>query len=169
MRKIYAFHGGMTMKIELTVNHVLRVVEVAPEMRLLDLLRDVLGLTSVKEGCSEGECGACTVLMNNKAITSCTVLAFQAQGSSILTLEGLAEGGELDVLQQAFRDNDAVQCGFCTPGMIMAAKALLLENPSPTEEEVRRGLEGNLCRCTGYIPIFRAVRDAAERLANHAR
>ncbi len=156
------------MKIELTVNHVPRVVEAPPEMRLLDLLRDVLGLTSVKEGCSEGECGACTVLMNNKAVTSCTVLAFQARGSSILTLEGLAAGGELDILQQAFRDNDAVQCGFCTPGMIMAAKALLLENPSPTEEEIRRGLEGNLCRCTGYIPIFRAVRDAAERLAHHA-
>lgn len=158
----------MGMKIELTVNHVPRVVEVSPEMRLLDLLRETLGLTSVKEGCSEGECGACTVLMNGKAVTSCTVLAFQARGSDIVTLEGLAQKGELDVLQQAFVDNDAIQCGFCTPGMIMAAKALLLEFPSPSDEEIRRGLEGNLCRCTGYLPIFRAVRDAAERLRNHA-
>ncbi len=156
------------MKIELTVNSVLREAEISPEMRLLDLLRETFGLTSVKEGCSEGECGACTVLMNGKAVTSCTVMAFQAQESDIVTLEGLAKEGELDILQQAFIDNDAVQCGFCTPGMIMAAKALLLEYPSPTEEQIRRGLEGNLCRCTGYIPIFRAVRDAAERLRHHA-
>lgn len=157
------------MQIELTVNDQLRTVEITPQMRLLDLLRDVLGLTSVKEGCSEGECGACTVLMDGKAVTSCTVMAFQAEGSNILTVEGLRKRGELDPIQQAFVDNDAIQCGFCTPGMIMSTKALLMRNPAPTEEEARRGLEGNLCRCTGYLPILQAVLDAAERLRNDAR
>jgi carbon-monoxide dehydrogenase small subunit len=144
-------------------------VEITPQMRLLDLLRDGLGLTSVKEGCSEGECGACTVLMDGKAVTSCTVMAFQAEGSQILTVEGLQKRGELDLIQQAFVDNDAIQCGFCTPGMIMSAKALLMQNPAPTEEEARRALEGNLCRCTGYLPILQAVLDAAERLRDDAR
>lgn len=157
------------MHITLTVNDVTRTVEISPQMRLLDLLRDGLGLTSVKEGCSEGECGACTVLMDGKAVTSCTVMAFQAEGSRILTVEGLKERGELDPIQQAFVDNDAIQCGFCTPGMIMSTKALLMQNPAPTEEEARRALEGNLCRCTGYIPILQAVMDAAARLRTHAR
>jgi carbon-monoxide dehydrogenase small subunit len=157
------------MQIEITVNDVTRTVKITPQMRLLDLLRDQLGLTSVKEGCSEGECGACTVLMDGKAVTSCTVMAFQAEGSHIFTVEGLGKRGELDPIQQAFVENDAIQCGFCTPGMIMSAKALLMQNPTPTEEEVRRALEGNLCRCTGYLPIFQAVLDAAERLRNNAR
>ena len=152
------------MNIQLTVNGQDRTVEISPDMRLLDLLRDVLGLTSVKEGCSEGECGACTVIMDGKAITSCTVMAFQAAGSDIMTTEGLAQRGELDPIQQAFMDNDAVQCGFCTPGMIMSTKALLMQNPDPSEEEARRALEGNICRCTGYIPIINAVLDAARRL-----
>lgn len=154
------------MKIELTVNGQDRTVEISPDMRLLDLLRDVLGLTSVKEGCSEGECGACTVIMDGNAVTSCTVMAFQAEGSDILTTEGLAQRGELDPIQQSFIDNDAVQCGFCTPGMIMSTKALLMQNADPTEEEARRALEGNICRCTGYIPIINAVLDAARRLRN---
>ncbi len=152
------------MNIQLTVNGQDRTVEIYPDMRLLDLLRDVLGLTSVKEGCSEGECGACTVIMDGKAVTSCTVMAFQAAGSDIMTTEGLAQRGELDPIQQAFMDNDAVQCGFCTPGMIMSTKALLMQNPDPSEEEARRALEGNICRCTGYIPIINAVLDAARRL-----
>lgn len=152
------------MNIQLTVNGKDRTVEISPDMRLLDLLRDVLGLTSVKEGCSEGECGACTVIMDGKAVTSCTVMAFQAAGSDIMTTEGLAQRGELDPIQQAFMDNDAVQCGFCTPGMIMSTKALLMQNSDPSEEEARRALEGNICRCTGYIPIINAVLDAARRL-----
>lgn len=152
------------MNLNLTVNGQDRTVEISPDMRLLDLLRDVLGLTSVKEGCSEGECGACTVIMNGKAVTSCTVMAFQADGSDILTTEGLAKIGELDPIQQAFVDNDAVQCGFCTPGMIMSTKALLMQNDDPSEDEARRALEGNICRCTGYIPIVEAVLDAARRL-----
>ncbi|QTX33692.1 (2Fe-2S)-binding protein [Aminithiophilus ramosus] len=147
----------------MTVNGRLREADVEATLRLVDLLRNRFGLTSVKEGCSEGECGACTVLVDGKAVTSCTVLAFQMEGRSVTTLEGLSDG-ERHPLQQAFIDNDAVQCGFCTPGMILSAKALLDANPSPTEEEVRRALEGNLCRCTGYLPIVRAVLDGAERL-----
>ncbi|WP_274374582.1 MULTISPECIES: (2Fe-2S)-binding protein [Synergistales] len=151
------------MKVTMTVNGRLREADVEATLRLVDLLRNRFGLTSVKEGCSEGECGACTVLVDGKAVTSCTVLAFQMEGRSVTTLEGLSDG-ERHPLQQAFIDNDAVQCGFCTPGMILSAKALLDANPSPTEEEVRRALEGNLCRCTGYLPIVRAVLDGAERL-----
>lgn len=152
------------MNIQLTVNDQERTVEISPDMRLLDLLRDVLGLTSVKEGCSEGECGACTVVMDGKAVTSCTIMAFQAEGSDILTTEGLAKRGELDPIQQAFIDNDAVQCGFCTPGMIMSTKALLMQKENPTEEEAKRALEGNICRCTGYLPIVKSVLDASRRL-----
>lgn len=151
------------MKVTMTVNGRLREADVEATLRLVDLLRNRFGLTSVKEGCSEGECGACTVLVDGKAVTSCTVLAFQMEGRSVTTLEGLSDG-ELHPLQQAFIDNDAVQCGFCTPGMILSAKALLDAKPSPTEEDVRRALEGNLCRCTGYLPIVRAVLDGAERL-----
>jgi carbon-monoxide dehydrogenase small subunit len=136
-------------------------------MRLLDLLRNVFGLTSVKEGCSEGECGACTVLLDGKAATSCTVLAVQARGKSVVTIEGLSSDGALHPIQQAFIDHDAIQCGFCTPGMIMSAYALLKHNPSPTREEIRRGIEGNLCRCTGYLPIIDAIEDAARRMRTH--
>jgi len=126
-----------------------------------------LGFTSVKEGCSEGECGACTVIMNGEAVTSCTIMAFQADGSEILTVEGLERRGELKALEEAFMENDAVQCGFCTPGMIMSAKALLDKNKTPTEEEIRRAIEGNLCRCTGYVPIINAISDAAERMTKN--
>lgn len=155
------------MIIELTVNGAPRSVEISPSMRLLDLLRNVFGLTSVKEGCSEGECGACTVLLDGKAATSCTVLAVQARGKSVVTIEGLSSDGALHPIQQAFIDHDAIQCGFCTPGMIMSAYALLKHNPSPTREEIRRGIEGNLCRCTGYLPIIDAVEDAARRMRTH--
>jgi carbon-monoxide dehydrogenase small subunit len=125
------------------------------------VLRDDLGLTGVKEGCNTGNCGVCTVLIDGKAVKSCLVLAFQAQGKDILTIEGLSKNG-LHLLQQAFIDHFAIQCGFCTPGMVLAAKALLDENPNPTEEEVKLGLSGNLCRCTGYVKIVEAVLAAAE-------
>lgn len=155
------------MIIELTVNGTPRSVEITPSMRLLDMLRNVLGLTSVKEGCSEGECGACTVLLDGKAVTSCTVLAVQARGRSVVTIEGLSSDGALHPIQQAFVDHDAIQCGFCTPGMIMSAYALLKHTPSPTREEIQRGIEGNLCRCTGYLPIIDAIEDAARRMKTH--
>lgn len=155
------------MIIELTVNGTPRSVEITPSMRLLDMLRNVLGLTSVKEGCSEGECGACTVLLDGKAVTSCTVLAVQARGKSVVTIEGLSSDGALHPIQQAFVDHDAIQCGFCTPGMIMSAYALLKHTPSPTREEIQRGIEGNLCRCTGYLPIIDAIEDAARRMRTH--
>ena len=125
------------------------------------VLRDDLGLTGVKEGCNTGNCGVCTVLIDGKAVKSCLVLAFQAQGKEILTIEGLSKSG-LHPLQQAFIDHFAIQCGFCTPGMVLAAKALLDENSNPTEEEVKLGLSGNLCRCTGYVKIVEAILAAAE-------
>lgn len=152
------------MKVQFTLNGKDAVIDTDPAKRLLDLLRDDFNLTSVKEGCSEGECGACTVIMDNKAVTSCLILAAQINGSNIITTEGLVENGELDIIQQSFKDNDAVQCGFCTPGMIMASKALLLKNPSPNEEEIKEAIAGNLCRCTGYINIIKAIEDAAKRL-----
>jgi carbon-monoxide dehydrogenase small subunit len=132
--------------------------------RLLDLLRDGLGLTGTKEGCGEGECGACTVLLDGRAVNSCLVLAPQADGKEVVTVEGLARGATLHPIQQAFVDEGAVQCGFCTPGFIMAAYALLLRNPDPSDEEIRLALEGNLCRCTGYTKIVQAVRRAARTL-----
>lgn len=144
------------VNIEIKINGKLNYIDVNPRMRLIDLLRN-LGLTSVKEGCSEGECGTCTVLLDGKAVTSCTVLAFQADGHEVTTVEGLQANGELDAIQQAFIENDAVQCGFCTPGMIMAVKSLLNENPHPTREDIIVAIEGNLCRCTGYLPIVKAV------------
>ena len=132
--------------------------------RLLDLLRDGLGLTGTKEGCGEGECGACTVLLDGRAVNSCLVLAPQADGKEVVTVEGLARGATLHPIQQAFVDEGAVQCGFCTPGFIMAAYALLLRNPDPSDEEIRLALEGNLCRSTGYTKIVQAVRRAARTL-----
>jgi len=127
------------------------------------VLRDDLGLTGVKEGCNTGNCGVCTVLIDGKAVKSCLVLASQVQGKNILTIEGLSKHG-LHPLQQAFIDHFAIQCGFCTPGMVLAAKALLDENPNPTEEEVKLGLSGNLCRCTGYVKIVEAILAAAEMM-----
>lgn len=149
------------MELEFKVNDKAYSLEVDPESRLLDVLREELGLTGAKEGCGEGECGACTVIMDDLAVNSCLVLASQARGKEILTVEGLAANGELDRMQQAFIDNGAIQCGFCTPGMLMSAKALLLREPNPTEEEIRTALAGNLCRCTGYVNIVNAVKDVA--------
>lgn len=135
---------------------------VDPETTLLTLLREDLFLTGTKEGCGSGECGACTVLMDGIAVNSCLVLAPQINGTEIITIEALEHDGKLDRLQQSFIDNHAVQCGFCTPGMLMSAKALLLKNPHPTEDEIRIALSGNLCRCTGYQNIVKAVEGAIE-------
>ena len=142
------------------------MTEVRPNKRLVDFLRDDLKLTSVKEGCGEGECGACTVIFNGEPVTTCCMLAGQADGAEIITLEGLAKDGELDVVQQTFMDAGAVQCGFCTPGMILTAKALLMKNPHPTREEIKAAMSGNLCRCTGYAKIITAVEDAARKSQN---
>lgn len=152
------------MQIKLTVNGKLQELTVEPQERLLDLLRLKLKLTGAKEGCGEGECGACTVIMNGEAVNSCMVLAFQARDAEILTIEGLAADGGLDAVQQAFVDNGAIQCGYCTPGMIMSTKALLMKNANPTEAEIREALAGNLCRCTGYTNIIKAVKAAADEL-----
>ncbi len=152
------------MLISLTLNGELRSAEVQADTRLIDMLRNDFGLTGVKEGCGAGECGACTVLLNDEAVCSCVVPAVQTYGASVTTIEGLAKSGELDVIQQAFIDCDAIQCGFCTPGMIMSAKALLLKNPHPSKDEIKRALAGNICRCTGYVPIINAVTEAANRL-----
>ena len=132
-------------------------------LRLVDLLRDRYGLCGTKISCEQGECGACTILLNNQAVHSCLVLAIQAEGCEVVTVEGLEKDGKLDPVQEAFMECGAIQCGFCTPGMIISAKGLLLNNPQPTDEEIKEALEGNLCRCTGYTKILQAVRLAAER------
>ncbi|MEN6417340.1 MAG: (2Fe-2S)-binding protein [Clostridiaceae bacterium] len=137
--------------------------EAADNARLLDVLRDTLGLTGTKEGCGVGECGACTVIVNGAAVDSCLYPALRANGKNVTTIEGLAKDGRLDRLQQAVLDHHALQCGFCTPGFIMSAKALLDQNPHPTREEVKVAIAGNLCRCTGYEQLIEAVLDAAER------
>ena len=154
--------------VHCTVNHKPVAVETAPNKRLLDMLREDLNLTSVKEGCGEGECGACTVIFNGETVTSCCVLAGQAEGADIVTLEGISVDGKPDVVQQAFMDSGAVQCGFCTPGMILTAEVLLAKNPDPTEEEVKQAMSGNLCRCTGYAKIVEAVLLAAKRKRKEA-
>jgi carbon-monoxide dehydrogenase small subunit len=141
----------------LTVNGKSRRVTAPANAFLLDVLRDQLALTGAKNGCGMGECGACTVLLDGAAVCSCLTLAIEAQGHEITTIEGLASPGELDPVQAAFADAGAVQCGFCTPGMVLATKALLAENPHPTETEIRQALSGNLCRCTGYGKIIEAV------------
>ena len=153
------------MKVRFTVNGRAATVEADAEMRLLDALRDELHLTGTKEGCGEGECGACTVLLDGRPVNSCLVLAAQAEGRDVLTIEGLAAGPRLHPIQQAFVDAGAAQCGFCTPGFVMSTYALLRDHPAPSDEEILTALEGNLCRCTGYVKIVDAVRRAAERLA----
>ena len=135
-----------------------------PQQTLLDVLRDELGLTGTKEGCGSGDCGACSVILNDRVVNSCLVLAVEAEGATITTVEGLASGDTLHALQRQFLEHAALQCGFCTPGLLVAAKALLDHNPKPTETEVRYGLVGNLCRCTGYDKIIRAVLDAAAEM-----
>ena len=146
--------------LTMTVNGVQRTVEVHPVARLLDVLREDLGLTGTKEGCGEGECGACSILMNGRVVNSCLIPAAQAQGAVIVTVEGLAEGEKLSALQDAFVTHNAAQCGFCTPGMLIAAQDLLNRCPNPDEERVREGLAGNICRCTGYVKILDAVKTA---------
>ena len=145
------------MKLELTVNGTPRATEIEPRTLLVHYLRDVLGLTGTKIGCDTSSCGACTVHIDGESVKSCTVLAVQADGADITTIEGLATDGQLHPMQQAFMENHGLQCGYCTPGMVMAATSFLKENPNPTEREVRIGLEGNLCRCTGYHNIVQAV------------
>ena len=135
-----------------------------PSRRLIDVLREDFLLTGAKEGCGEGECGSCTILMDGLPVHACMVLAGQLDGHRLLTIEGLSASGELDILQQAFIENNAVHCGFCKPGMIMSAKGLLLQNPDPTEEEIRTAISGNICRCSDYRQIVMAVKDAAARL-----
>jgi carbon-monoxide dehydrogenase small subunit len=147
--------------VRVTVNGSARETDVEPRTLLVSFLRETLGLTGTNVGCDTSSCGACTVLLDGESVKSCTVLAVQTDGSEITTIEGLADGEQLHPVQEAFRRNHGLQCGFCTPGMVMASVALLKDNPSPTEEDVRRGLEGNLCRCTGYHNIVSAVLDAA--------
>jgi len=152
------------MKIEITVNGAKRVFDVEPQTLLLNLLRDEMDLTGTKYGCGIGECGACTVLLDGDAVLACMVLAVDADDRRVDTIEGLAEDGGLHPIQEAYLDEGAVQCGFCTPGFIMATKALLDENPEPTEQEIREYLNGNICRCTGYVNIVKAVQTAAARM-----
>jgi carbon-monoxide dehydrogenase small subunit len=151
------------MTITFTVNGALRTLDCEIDHTLLELVRDRLNLTGTKECCAEGECGACTVLLNGRAVNSCLVLAVECDGEDVRTIEGLATGGRLDPLQQAFVASGAVQCGFCIPGMIVAARYLLSTNPHPSEQEIREGLSGNLCRCAGYSRIVSAVLMAAEQ------
>ena len=150
------------MRVELTVNGQPRADEVEPRLLLVHYLRDVCGLRAANVGCDTTSCGACTVLLNGESVKSCTVLTVQAAGSEVVTAEGLSDGENLHPVQNAFRQEHGLQCGFCTPGMVMATVGLLAENPDPTEAEVREGLEGNICRCTGYHNIVRAVLLAAE-------
>jgi aerobic-type carbon monoxide dehydrogenase small subunit (CoxS/CutS family) len=149
--------------IGLNVNGRDYVVEVKPHWTLLQVIRDQIGLTGTKYGCGTGECGACTILMDGKPVTSCLVLAPQAEGKKIMTIEGLATD-KLHPLQEAFIEEGAIQCGYCIPGMILAAKAFLDKNPNPTEEEVRRAIDGNLCRCTGYVKQVKAILSAAKKM-----
>ena len=153
--------SAAAIPIALRVNGRGHALDVRAHHTLLEVLRDQIGLTGTKECCSEGECGACTVLLDGRAVTSCLVLAVEAEGADVLTIEGLAAGGRLDALQQSFIDAGAVQCGFCIPGMIVAAKYLLTTNPHPTVDEIQNGLSGNLCRCGGYSRIIGAVASAA--------
>lgn len=151
-------------QVRLTINGTFYEVGVQPWETLLEVIRDKLGLTGTKEGCGLGECGACTVILDGKTVNSCLVLAAEAGGREITTIEGLADGDQLHPIQEAFVQHGGLQCGFCTPGMIMSAKALLDENPNPSEAEIRRGLAGNLCRCTGYTKIIESVTSAAKNM-----
>lgn len=152
--------------IDISVNGVMHTIEVKNNWTLLNVIRDELGLTGTKCGCNKGECGACTVLMNGRSILSCLTLAVSAQGQEILTIEGLSKDQKLHPIQQSFIELGAIQCGFCSPGLIMSAKALLDSNARPTEEEIRAGINGNLCRCTGYAKIVEAIMAAANNIGS---
>jgi carbon-monoxide dehydrogenase small subunit len=154
----------MNCLINLKINGESYQLNVKPNLLLLDLLRYDIGLTGTKRGCDTGECGACTVLIEGKAVNSCLVLAVEADGKNILTIEGLTKNGKLHPLQETFIEEGAVQCGFCTPGMLLSAKALLDTNPNPTEEEIKKAIAGNLCRCTGYTKIIKAIISAAKKM-----
>lgn len=156
------------IKINISVNNKIHDLKVHESLRLLDILRDELNLTGTKEGCAIGECGACTVIMNGKAVCSCMVLACQLQDAVIETIENCKQDALLQIIQESFLQTGAVQCGFCTPGMIMSTKALLINNSNPTREDILTALEGNLCRCTGYVQIIEAVKLAAETFRNNA-
>jgi carbon-monoxide dehydrogenase small subunit len=151
-------------QVRLLVNGTPYELDLEAWETLVDVLRNDLGLTGTKEGCGLGECGACTIIMDGKAVNSCLVLAAEADGKHITTIEGLADGDELHPIQEAFVECGGLQCGFCTPGMIMSTKALLDENPNPSEEEIRRGIAGNICRCTGYAKIIESIKAAAENM-----
>ena len=154
----------MKNTINFTLNGELVSVEIEPHLTLLQLLREKLELMGTKEGCGMGECGACTVLLDGKTVNSCLFPAMEVDGKSVITIEGLSDAqGNLHAIQKAFIEYGAVQCGFCTPGMVLSAKALLDENPKPTEEEIRNGIAGNLCRCTGYIQIIQAIKAASNQ------
>ncbi|HLI58977.1 MAG TPA: (2Fe-2S)-binding protein [Solirubrobacteraceae bacterium] len=154
------------VNVRLKVNGEEHELQIEPRLLLVHALRDELGLTGTHVGCDTSNCGACTVHMDGRSVKSCTVLAVQAEGAEVTTIEGLGSEGDLHPVQEAFWNNHGLQCGYCTPGMIMAAAALLDENPTPTEQEIRHGLEGNLCRCTGYHNIIRAVLDASGQLSS---
>ena len=157
------------MEVSMTVNAEAQRHDVEPRTLLVHYLRESCGLTGTKVGCDTSSCGACTILVEGESVKSCTMLAAQADGSSITTIEGLAKGDEWHPVQTAFHENHGLQCGYCTPGMVLAAVSLLEENPNPTELEVRHGLEGNLCRCTGYHNIVASVLAAAEQMKSEAR
>ena len=154
----------MKHQVALTINGSRREDEVEPRLLLVHYIRDVAGLTGTHVGCDTSQCGACTIHVDGKAVKSCTMFAVQADGAEITTIEGMAKDGELHPLQQAFWDEHGLQCGYCTPGFIMAAAYLLEQNPNPTDDDIRRGLEGNLCRCTGYVNIIKSVKSAAQKM-----
>ena len=159
----------MKQRIETTINGRRYSLEVEPRKTLLAMLRDHLRLTGTKEGCSTGDCGACTVLLDGKPVTSCLILAVEADGREVTTIEGISRNGELHPVQQALLEKGGMQCGFCTPGFVLSSVALLEENPRPDEEEIRRALAGNFCRCTGYTKIVEAVQEAARKLRGRGR
>jgi len=161
--------GKRKVTLNLTVNGRKVIRDIDPTMSLLHFLRDGLKLFGTKEACGEGECGACTVILNGEAVNSCLVLAIEADGGEVRTVEGLAKDGKLSILQEEFVSEDALQCGFCTPGFLMSTRAMLDHNPNPSDEEIIEVLSGNLCRCTGYIPIINAVKRTIEREAKELR
>lgn len=157
------------MTLNFIVNGKPVTLETEPDRRLLDILREDLHLTGTKEGCAEGECGACTVLLDGEAVHSCLTAAIQLEGREVTTIEGLAEMGSLDIIQTCFVEELAIQCGYCTPGMVMSAAGLLLNNPDPTEDEIRTAISGNICRCSCYEQILRAIRQAARDMKEAAK